>query len=168
MKHLFLVAITAMWSMTAVAQCDNWIVYEEDKMTQKGNWMMAENIVLLEDGEEEGIGMTLLLSSDKKTVIWVNKVVGSGCIDENANVEILFTDKYNVSVLCNGKFNCDAKATIYLGGIFGKLALLDDLSTRYIETIRIWTMKGYVQKDLSPANQQKLKEVFACLRDLRD
>ena len=168
MKHLFLGIITAMWSMTAVAQCDNWIVYEEDKITKQGNWMMAENIVLLEDNSTEGIGISLLLSADKKTIIWVNKVVGAGCINENAKVEILFSDGYNISILCNNKFNCDSKATIYFGGIFGKTDLLYDFSNKNIETLRIWTLKGYVQKDLSTANQQKFKEVFGCLTKLRD
>jgi hypothetical protein len=147
------------------AQCEKYISFEEDKMSGTGTWVCNNVIVLSHDGGTNGIAITLILSSDGKTIICSNKVVGAGCIDESAKIEILFTDKSRLTLYSDSKFNCQGKATLYFGGVFGKTKYLDDLTEKSVETIRVWGHSSYIQEDFTVEDQDNFKNTIKCLRE---
>ena len=164
-KILLIILPALVFSLNVNAQCEKYISFEEDKMSGVGTWVANDVIVLSHDGGNEGIAITTILSSDLKTIICSNKVVGAGCIDESAKIEILFTDKSRLTLYGDNKFNCQGKATLYFGGIFGKTKHLDDLIEKNIETIRIWGHSSYVQEDMTVENQENFKNTIKCLRE---
>lgn len=162
-KKTLLSVVLILWSIFVNAQCETYIKYEEDKMTGVGTWNANDIIILSHDGGTNGIAISLLLSSDEKTIICSNRTVGAGCIDDNAKIEILFTDDSRLTLYADNKFNCQGNATIYFGGVFGKKKYLPELSEKNIATIRIWGRSSYAQEDFTSEDQDNFKNTIKCL-----
>ncbi len=58
------------------------------------------------------------------------------------------------------------KATVYFGDIFGKKKQLEELKTKKIQTMRVWTSDSYVEKDFTTDNQDEFYNVINCLTKL--
>jgi len=103
---------------------------------------------------------------DSKSMILATKVVGaSSCIDAESKINILYEDGSRDELITDGKFNCEGSATVYFCGVFGKEQSLDGLCTKRIKTMRVWTMKSYVQEDFSQKISTKIMHTFRCIRD---
>jgi len=146
------------------SDCSDYIVTETDKMTGKSSTGAKETLVISEDGGKTGFGIYALNSSSSKSLIFVVQAVGAGgCVDDDDKINILFRDGSRLELVNNGKFNCDAKMTLYFGGSFGKKKQLEELATKEIETMRVWTSKSYVEKDFSSEQSKRLMKTISCL-----
>ena len=110
-----------------------------------------------------GFGIYMMLSSPNAIILVIQAVGAGSCIDEGAKINILFTDGTRLELLTDSKFNCDRKATVYFGGIFGKKNQLSQLKTKKIQTMRVWTEDGYVERDFSSENQDAFYYTLNCL-----
>jgi len=91
-------------------------------------------------------------------------VVGAGsCIDDTDKMNILFRDRSRFELVNNGKFNCESAFTLYFGGVFGKKKELEQLRTKEIEKMRIWTSKSYVEEEFTPENSKAFMKSLDCL-----
>jgi hypothetical protein len=92
------------------------------------------------------------------------QAAGAGsCINDDNKMNVLFRDGTRIEVLNSGKFNCEGKFTLYLGGVFGKKKELDLFKSKEVETMRVWTSNGYVEKDFTPEQSKKLMNTMSCL-----
>ena len=164
MTKLFLSAALVFIGYFAQAQCDNYIVYSEDPINGNGNWANVDNAVFSEDGKQGFVNL-LLLSADTKSVIWILTSTELSCVDDNAQVEILFTDQSKASFPSNNKFNCKGKTTSYFGDVFRKNNIAEELSTKLIKMIRVSTRGNSHTESVDEKNAVLLMNTFRCLVD---
>jgi len=144
--------------------CSNYIETWIDKVSGTSSISAKDKIFITEDGGKYGFGIYLI--GARKSIIASIQAVGSGnCIDDDAKINILFRDGSRIKIINNGDFNCEAKATLYFGGVFGRKSELNDLSTKEIETMRVWTYDGYVQMDFTPKQSKELLNTLRCLSE---
>jgi hypothetical protein len=159
-KKLFILPFMVMGYLSN-AQCDKSIMLITDELGGTSNWSSTENIVFSEDGKT-GMIHYLLLSVDKKSLIWVNSTTEIGCIDEKTKIDILFTDDTRITLYSDGKFNCKGKATVYFGHVFGRRKEAADLSTKQIKMIRINAGNSHTET-VKEESALLFNEAFKCL-----
>ena len=143
--------------------CSNWIKTEEDKVSGKSFTSIKEYLIISKDGGKNGFGITVMLSSSN-TIILSVKVVGAGsCIDKGSKINILFTDGTRLEFATDGDFNCKGKATVYFGDIFGKKKVLEELKTKKIDIMRVWTSNSYVEEKFDNEQAEQFKNALNCL-----
>lgn len=113
------------------SDCSNWIKTTSDKVTGTTYEGVINFINVLNEVEDNGflIAMTTF-GADRVIVLTINAYGGGDCIDEKDAVNILFTDGSRMALKIDSDFNCDAKATVYFGGVFGREKQLEELKTK--------------------------------------
>lgn len=142
--------------------CSELTTVVTDKMTGKTRTSSKEAIIISDDGGKTGFGINLLNS--EKSLIFSLVAAGAGnCIDDDDKMNVLFRDGTRLELFNDTEFNCDANFTLYFGGIFGKKRELEQFKTKEIETIRVWTSDGYVERDFSENQSKQLMKTISCL-----
>jgi len=143
--------------------CSNWIKTEEDKVSGKSYTGMKDYLIVSKDGGKKGFGIDLLLSG-KGSIIFSIKAVGAGsCIDEGNKINILFTDGTRMELASEIDFNCKGNATVYFGDVFGKKSQLNELKTKKIDVMRVWTSDSYVEEKFEPEQSEHFINALNCL-----
>ncbi|PVW14228.1 hypothetical protein [Marixanthomonas spongiae] len=145
-------------------ECSELISTETDKMTGRSTTAAKETLIISEDGGKTGFGI-YALNGSRYTILSIQAAGAGSCIDDDDTINILFRDGSRLELTNNGKFNCDAKMTLFFGGTFGNKKDLKELSTKEIETMRVWTSKSYVEKDFSSDQSNKLMQTLKCLSE---
>jgi hypothetical protein len=147
------------------SDCSNWIKTATDKVSGSTSTSAINTLVVSTDGGKTGFGIFMMeMQSSKGGLILVIQAVGAGnCIDEGAKINILFDDGSRLELKNDADFNCKGKATIYFGGSFGKKKELNELKTKKIGTMRVWTRDSYVEKDFTQDNKDDFFNVINCL-----
>lgn len=143
-------------------ECSDLIVTETDKVTGRATTTGKEVLVISNDGGKSGFGI-LLMKSKKSIIVSITVAGAGGCIDDTDKMNILFKDGSRLEMTNNGKFNCKSKFTLYLGGMFGQKKQLEAFRTKEIETMRVWTSKGYVEEDFSLEEGKIFMKTIDCL-----
>jgi hypothetical protein len=143
--------------------CDNWIESKTDKMTGKVTTAAKKTLIVSSDDGKTGIGITMIESARNEIIMLIQAVGASSCINEGENINILFTNGSRLELKNNISFNCKGESTIYFGGLFGKKKEIKELMEKKIQTMRVWTSDGYVERDFSIDNQNEFKNVLNCL-----
>jgi hypothetical protein len=142
--------------------CDAYISTDVDKVTGKKSTAIKKSIIVSKNGGKKGFGFFLMNS--KKSLIMSIKAVGAGgCIDDDAKMNVLFTDGSRLELINNGKFNCKSKFTLYFGGGFGQEKILENFKNKEVEIIRIWTTKSFVEETFTKQQREDLKNTINCL-----
>jgi hypothetical protein len=147
--------------------CSDVVEKSIDDVTGKTLISTKETLIISKDGGKKGFGILLLLvGEDKGTIAWSIKAVGSGCIDENTKINILFKDGSRLEFGANNSFNCKGDATVYLSNK-SKATELEQLKSKQIDKLRVWAKSGYVEEQFSEAQAEKLRKSFSCIESLR-
>lgn len=145
------------------SDCSNYIETTEDKMTGNKTTAGKNTIIVSTDGGKKGFGILLMKSPSLSLIISIQAVGAGSCIDEGNKINILFVDGSKLELASNGKFNCKENATLYFGGVFGKMKQLEELKTKKIQTMRVWTSDSYVEKDFTEDNSDEFINTIKCL-----
>lgn len=146
-------------------ECADLLYSYEDEMTGKTTTVLSKAIIVSDD-RKTGFSIDILHRSDLTTPSARIKVGGAGrCIDDDDDMNILFRDGTRLELENDGDFNCDAEFALYFNGSSGKKQL-EMLKTKEIETMRIWTTKSYVQKDLTEVQSKLLLNSIKCFSEL--
>ncbi|MFY9352842.1 MAG: hypothetical protein WBI52_07565 [Bacteroidales bacterium] len=145
------------------SDCSNWIDTVIDKVTGDTLISSKKTLIVSTDGGKTGFGIWMMQSSVSDLILVIQAVGAGSCIDEGEKINILFTDGSRLELANDGDFNCEEEATVYFGGIFGKKKQLEELKTKKIQTMRVWTSDGYVQEDFTKDNQEEFYHVINCL-----
>ncbi len=143
--------------------CSNWISTETDKMDGSTSTASKNTIVVSTDGGKRGFGIFMMQGLEGVVILSIQAVGAGSCIDEGAKINILFTDGSRLALSNNGKFNCKGNSTVYFGGVFDKMSELEELKTKKVQTMRVWTSDSYVEKDFTTDNQEEFYNVINCL-----
>lgn len=146
-----------------LSDCSNWISTNVDKITGVSSTSVKSTLVVSTDGGIKGFGIFMMLSGKGDIILSIQAVGASQCVAERSIINILFTDGSRLELFNDGKFNCKGKATVYFGGSFGKKKELNELKSKSIQSMRVWTSDSYVEKDFTVDNQTEFKSVINCL-----
>ena len=138
--------------------CSFLIKKEIDKMTGKTT-IKSESLLISQDGLKTGLAIGLF-KSGKEITFAIIAVGASSCINENNTMWILFRDGSKIQLTNETAFNCDGKFVVYFLGLYGKKADLEQLRTKEIESIRVYTTKSYVEETLSENQSKQLMKSF--------
>ena len=144
------------------SDCSNWIKTEEDKVSGHSFTTIKDYLIVSQDGGKKGFGINLMLSGNS-IILSVKAKGASGCIDEGAKMNILFTDGSRMELNTDGKFNCKGDASVYFGGTFGKKKQLNELKEKKIDVMRIWTSDGHVEQKFEDDQAEQFKNALNCL-----
>jgi hypothetical protein len=146
-----------------LSDCSSQIKISKDKMTDKTTiFAPTEPIILTETEGEEAIALTWMVLHDNTLVLSII-AIGEGCIDEKAMINLLFRDGTKHQFFANNDFNCDGRATVYFGGIFGKKKELRMFREKSLEAIRVRTMKSHIDQTFTQQQSDLFKSAINCL-----
>jgi hypothetical protein len=149
---------------SVTTNCSKWISTEIDKFNGSSTTAGKKSLIVSTDGGKTGFGILMLLSWKKNELILSITAVGAGnCIDEGAAINILFADGSKLTLSNDAKFNCKGNSVVYFGGIFAKTDQLNELKTKKIQSMRVWTSDSYVERDFTKSNQDEFFNVINCL-----
>lgn len=152
------------WGQTSLANdtlsCQKLLLFEYDKMTGSGTWRQKEAVRISE--KENGL-MVCWMKIGNSYVLVIQTVKGV-CIDESAQIILLFTDGHKATIYANSKFNCDGNAPLYFGGVFGRRDLLSRLASSKLVSIRLHTYRSYIQLDMPDFDAEILRASLVCLQ----
>lgn len=144
--------------------CNDLIKKTTDDMT--GKVLISSEASIFSKDSKNGISSYILKStSNEKTLIWGLTAIGSGCIDENAKINLLFTDGSRLEIRGNNKFNCKGDAVVYFSGIGTRKSEYAELKTKLIQKIRVWAHSGYVEEEVPIGEAEKMRKIFACIEN---
>jgi hypothetical protein len=124
----------------------------------------TRNIIFIgEDGSNEEINISMQKGAKNVITIYFRVRASSQCIGEGGKINITFTDGSKADLSHDGYYNCAGESYSGFNGPFGRKKILEELRTKKIRSIRVWTQSKSVQKELSPANQEEFLKVLNCL-----
>lgn len=144
------------------SDCGAFISTEIDKVTGKSTTASKETLIISSDGGRTGFGI-LMLNISGTVVLSIQAAGGGSCIDDDDKMNILFRDGTRIELINNGKFNCEGKFTLYLGGKLGGKKELESFKSKEIEIMRIWTSKSYVEMDFNVSQSRQFLQTVSCL-----
>lgn len=147
---------------TSVSDCSAYTKTTTDRITGKSYFHSNSIIVSNDDGKT---GFLLLAQKHNDIIILTIKGVdkGLGCLDDNQEINILFTDGSRLTVASNSKFNCDNKLDFYFGGLYGKSSELNQLTTKKISALRMNSRKSSMERDFNDEQATAFMESLKCL-----
>lgn len=145
------------------SDCSKYIDTIIDKVT--GDTMIAskKTILITNDIDKKGFSISLIKERDNGLIFSINILGTSSCIEENSKVNILFTDGSRLELYNKEKFNCKGEVNLYFARLFGNLQQLNELKSKKIKTLRIWTTDKFIQKDFTDENSICILNTIDCL-----
>lgn len=135
----------------------------EDKRTGTRTTRAKNMIIVAEGDSKKEIGV-LLQKGPKGVITMIFRPVGAGeCIGEGNKINFVFTDNSKLELSNDGLTNCRGEAAANFGGLYGRKKMLEELKTKKIKSIKIWTQQGSVQQNLSVENQEEIMRMINCL-----
>lgn len=141
--------------------CEDLIIEETDKVTGKST-VSGKDLLIVGNNGDKKLGF-IFVKGNSSIIIGIQAIGASGCVDDKGKVNILFRDGSRLELINNGKFNCDGMNTQYLGGSFGKKKELELLCSKEIETMRVWTLKDFVEQDFTSEQSMIFMKTVNCL-----
>lgn len=108
--------------------------------------------LVLEGGEKRGYNTLHLTAAGTKT-----------CVKKYAKVKITFQDGSSELVASDALVNCKGDVPIHMGGSFGRMELMTELSQKPVRSIRISLGDDLVERELTQANSLTLMYSARCL-----
>jgi hypothetical protein len=143
--------------------CSNWITTTTDKVDGTTYTAGKNDLIISADGGKKGISIYMFIPKDNALILSIKAVGASSCIDDENKINFLFTDGSRLAMVNNAQFNCKGNASLFFGGILGKKRELEQLKTKKIQTMRVWTTDGYVEEDFTVEQQEEFFNVINCL-----
>lgn len=150
-------------SNTDINDCSNWILTQIDKVDGTSTTAGKKVITVLNNTGKTGFSILIMKYLESGVALSINAYGAGNCIDQYAKINILFTDGSRLVLSNNGKFNCDNTSILLFGGAFGKINELEQLKSKKIQTMRVWTTNSYVQEDFTEENQIEINNVIKCM-----
>lgn len=148
-------------------ECDKWALLTFDKVSGVTSGRGIEDLILSDDGGKTALRISMS-SRDRAPVTIAIEAMGAGrCMRKGASVELLFTDGSRMH-LASDSANCKRTATVALSADADRpsRAAFTALMTKEIETMRVWTIEGYVQSDFTAEGRRQFLGLFRCLASM--
>lgn len=142
---------------------NNWIITKTDDATGKNISISKNTLIISSDSGESGFGIFMMKESANSLILVIHVVGAGSCIDKGDKINILFTDGSKMELPSESDFNCKGSAKVYFHGRFGKKDQLNQLKSKKIKTMRVWTRDTWLEKDFTLENQDEFLNVINCL-----
>ena len=124
----------------------------------------TKNLIIIAEanGKKE---ISVSLQKGAKLVIKMTlRATGAGeCVGEGNKINLIFTDNSKLDMANDGLSNCRGESSVNFGGPYGRKKMLEELKTKKIKSIKVWTQQGSVQLNLSVENQEEILRMINCL-----
>jgi hypothetical protein len=160
MKNIIL--LLALTANVYAQNCDTYTKVHTDKVDGTSTRIMDGSIIVSQDSKS-GLNITMIDGSRSIIILSIVAIGSSRCIDKGSKINILFTDGTRMELITDNAFNCKNNATVYFGGSFGRKTQKDELCTKDIDVMRVWTSNSYVQEKFTPEQAEKFKNSLKCL-----
>jgi hypothetical protein len=141
-------------------KCEDVIETSVDKMT--GDKTLSTKAIIPLD-KTKNISALIIIGHSSTVMAFTLYCKKLSCIDEGAELNVLFRDGTKVKLNHTSTYNCKGKFTVYFGDLWGNLDNLRLLSNKQIEAIRVWGSGTAEQEDLTAESSAKLMAAFQCL-----
>ena len=149
------------------SSCDSYVYTQEDIVTGKLVRGTKAPLIVTDKDSIVGFSIHMALSYESDAIVVNIEVYGGGvCIDDDADVFVLFTDTTRLSTTVSNSFNCDRTATLYFGGIFKKVDICEQLLDKQIKALRVSTANGLVTQFFTKAQAERFRRSLRCLYDM--
>lgn len=144
------------------ADCEAMLEITDDSKTGLRITKTKNMIIVAETGGNNQLGIVVQKNSKGIITLGLRPVGAGECIEEGNKVNIVFTDGSKTELAHDGFANCNGESSVSFGGSFGKKKQFDQLRSKKIKTIKVWTRQGSVQQNLSDENQATLLKLLNC------
>lgn len=168
-KTIFLIlAFICVFVVSQAQICDNYVKTSIDKVKGTTTIASKSKIIVSDDGGKTGFGISFMITdhNENELAVFIQAVGASNCIDENSEILFLFDDGTRLTLLNDTKFNCDAEVIVLFGGNFGRMNELNELKSKKVQTMRVYTYKGFVQQDFTESHKNEFLTTINCLSNL--
>lgn len=141
--------------------CDLLLPTSVDKVTGK-SMHTSDLLIVSKDQGKTGFGFMVAVINDNTIYFYINAVGGDACIDEDAKINILFTDGTRAEFNSNNDFNCDKEASLFMGSLFYNRMYAVMLAQKKVEIMRIRTGDKYVEEEFTAEQAETLRSYFEC------
>lgn len=144
--------------------CSKLVKTIEDKVEDL-NFQATINNLIVAKNENEGLIISMQNgNSDKSTLVLSILVAGAGnCIEKDSEMKIVFMDGTKLTLVNQSGFNCKNKFNLFLGKSLNKESELDQLRTKKIKIMRVYTSKSFIDGEFTEQNQNDFIEIVNCL-----
>ncbi len=147
----------------SVPDCADEVELNEDSKTGIRTWRSRSMIVVAEPGGKKEIGILFQKNSKGILTVFLRPVGAGECIGEGNKINIVFGDGSKLELTHDGFANCRGEAAANFGSNWGRKKQLEELKTKKIKSIRVWTQQGSVQQTLTDENAEQFLKMFNCL-----
>jgi hypothetical protein len=140
--------------------CSSSVIKKTDKMTGTTSLSSLNSLTISNSSQR----LSIYMMNMKNVVVLNINVFGAGsCIDDDNEIIVLFKDGTKLKMYADNKFNCKSEFTLYFKGGFGKISQLEELRSKEIETIRVYTSSSVAQVDLTKEQSIEFMETIKCI-----
>jgi protein TonB len=143
------------------ADCDQTLTTEIDTVAQEKIIRARKNIIISEDGGKTGFAFLLLLT-DSTFIATIKTVGGGACVNEGDPIHFVFADSSRLELKNMGKFNCEAKSSLYFNNHFNNLNLLETLAQKKLARLTVWTKLKFVARNVSEESASEILQLLNC------
>lgn len=143
----------------ASLDCSDLIKVESDKVTGKETEYFQ---LIVSQDDKKGFGIHIF-KVDNGAAIAITATGAGSCIDDDDKANILFRDGTRLETTNMAKFNCKGNFTLFVGPGWRTKKEAEALTTKEIQTLRVWTSDGYVEEDFTPEQSASFRTALACM-----
>lgn len=151
--------------------CMDLISTKTDRVTGRSS-TESKLLVISDDGAKSGFTIYVHIW-DNLLILSGSVLGGSYCMDKH-DINILFRDGTRLLLMNHLSFNCDGRFSSYFskpgGGYYGRnnKQILEMFRTKEVETMRIGTSRGSVQRDFTSIQSKQLMKSIDCMLNLKN
>lgn len=107
--------------------------------------------------------LDILISLSSKKLLMSLIIIPNLCVDNNAQILILYRDGKRSDVTTHSEFNCKGRFSMFLNRPYSQEITLEKLLEKEIDTIRLYTVSDTYDFELSKEDSFLIKQVLNCL-----
>ncbi|MBK8282552.1 MAG: hypothetical protein IPK94_21030 [Saprospiraceae bacterium] len=169
-KHSLLIIFLIHFFPMSSAQCDKLISIKKDDVLGKLVVDSKQPIWVLNFQKNKGFKFEFNGDDPQEEVKFMEPTIditvfgGGECIDDDAKINILFSDTTRIELSSWAKFNCDKWARIkHVRSWDWEKDEIKSLATKEIKTVRIETYKNIIEMNFSKTQSQIFRNTYSCL-----
>ncbi len=148
---------------TAAPECANEVDMSDDSRTGMRTWRTRNMIIVSEPGGTKEIGLLIQKNSKGILTVFFRPVGAGDCIGEGNKINIVFMDGSKLELTHDNPMNCRGESAANFGGNWGRKKQVEELRSKTIKSIKVWTQQGSVMQTLSAENAEQFRKMFSCL-----
>jgi len=118
----------------------------------------------VKNNEGEGINILWMLSKNEHVIHLTLSTSQEQCIDSDAEINFLFKDETRKTHQSDLKYNCGGLAAISFAAVY-KISTMTVFTTTELASMRLHTLRNFIDVDLNSDQASKLMHSAGCLRE---